>query len=364
MHTIRATNNSKMNNLNTNMIFESALNARNYTTRNDLNIMENFYEWHNVGMRNKSSSGNGFKKSPSSTNTATVNQQQLQKSKTIECNSQLSKSRNSVNLRVKNSVVSPVQPSKSQLFTKNPNLYNINNNNNKMKRIVRTSTTSTATNSAQNNIATSSSSSLTPKGVIITKRTVTTGVGRAKSTEPPVTGPITSRKISSQSVATSKSAVALDLQAPAVRHPATQQINRMSSKFFGPKLEQKEVSNVKLIENNNYNYGVPSQQQQQQQQKKSKFSLNKKPNYGANKTLNEGSNGQVANSTVITTDIFVYARKRPMLTCEANFTDVVILDKNSECLEDDNEAHTNSICINEFKNAVDGTPILRKVYFF
>ena len=77
-------------------------------------------------------------------------------------------------------------------------------------------------------------------------------------------------------------------------------------------------------------------------------------------------NQQTSKSKLVTNDIYVYARKRPMLQSESNFSDVVVIGNESN--SSINNDHTNEIsqyiCINELKSSVDGTPVLRKVNIF
>lgn len=79
-----------------------------------------------------------------------------------------------------------------------------------------------------------------------------------------------------------------------------------------------------------------------------------------NKCHTEGN--QQSGSSFVTADIYVYARKRPQLACEAQFNDAVHVEQ-IEHLNDQNRHlfSSSNICINEVKTAVDGTPILRKV---
>jgi arabinogalactan endo-1,4-beta-galactosidase len=76
----------------------------------------------------------------------------------------------------------------------------------------------------------------------------------------------------------------------------------------------------------------------------------------------KSANNQMKKS-ILTTDIYVYARKRPKLESEEKFDDMIQVgnENNSNASSLNNRFATLSICINEIKNAVDGTPILRKV---
>lgn len=142
------------------------------------------------------------------------------------------------------------------------------------------------------------------------------------------------------------------------------QLTKSNSGFFGPKLvqnqgstEQQEVANVKFVETNAYNYGVPQQVQ-----------INKKNKSLTRKTVMTKSNvlGSIEQhpqaSSIVTADIYVYARKRPKLPSEIQFNDAVLVE-NSECITEQNKysIQSKSICVNELKSAVDGTPVLRKV---
>lgn len=190
-----------------------------------------------------------------------------------------------------------------------------------------------------------------------------------------------------------------------------------SSKFFGPKLSNSNDANrlVRKVDMNTYDYGVPQQAastgrssgstaavnsgrllDKKQQKYLEKFGrnlyhsksigdVNNHSNY--NTALNKPSQSQR-----VTSDIFVFARKRPKLECESNFDDMISVveqqqstsrNRNEEDLSDQGgheyanvinhddfqrraaaqpTTTTGSICVNECKSTVDGTAILRKVF--
>ena len=106
------------------------------------------------------------------------------------------------------------------------------------------------------------------------------------------------------------------------------------------------------MENFDYNYGVPVQQQQQHNQ--GVHTRNRHKVVNAKKTKPAQTNVEAAPK--LTADIYVFARKRPKLACEAKFNDVVVVENGNE-----RQPQNEFICVNEMKLAVDGTPILRKV---
>lgn len=63
----------------------------------------------------------------------------------------------------------------------------------------------------------------------------------------------------------------------------------------------------------------------------------------------------------VTSEIYVFARKRPKLECESNYDDVISIDQGSE-FKNSSQGAPRSICVNECKTTVDGTAILRKVF--
>lgn len=132
-----------------------------------------------------------------------------------------------------------------------------------------------------------------------------------------------------------------------VTHPIQTSSSKSVSNFFGPKINSlgKEISNVELINDKGYNYGVP------QIYNKNKGFIKK--NTSVSTRLSENPAQQIS-STLVTNEIFVFARKRPKLATEAEYQDSVLVE---------NGENQGNICINEVKQAVDGSPILRKVVF-
>jgi hypothetical protein len=250
-----------------------------------------------------------------------------------------------------------------QMFTKNPNI-----NQSRAKRIVMppNSARPTMTSSAKAN----KNGPYTPRSAASSTNNYTiyksnnNKQSRAKSTEPlSLNHSNKSTAISAKSITNLDQLVTPDskISATAVQHPIKYSKlistnNTNTNKFFGPKLQQfidnqKNISNVKLIETNNYNYGVPLQQQ---------IKYGKKMNYLYNKKCYFNlANQQTSKSKLVTNDIYVYARKRPILQSESNFSDVVVI--GNESGNNENNEITKNICVNELKSSVDGTPILRKV---
>ena len=168
-----------------------------------------------------------------------------------------------------------------------------------------------------------------------------------------------------------------------VCHPKTHQIRKKNSTtYFGPRLainqmqsnqnNNNDVAQVHVVANKNYNYGVPNQPQNNKRSKSFIRKVYTTTGRSKSNIENHHNQGQIPCSTAVKTDIFVYARKRPKLPCEAKYSDVICID-NSEN-GDENEYlnqytpptcnssnQTNTICVDEIKNAVDGTPVLRKV---
>lgn len=180
------------------------------------------------------------------------------------------------------------------------------------------------------------------------------------------------------------------------------------SRFFGPKLTQTSTTTgsdshrlVKKIDNNAYDYGVPQtchttttsviygtrtgpgstnrrilDKKQQKYLEKFGRNLYQSKSIGDVNNLNNGG-GRVTQQQQqrVTSDIFVFARKRPKLDCESNFDDVIsVIDRNSGEYHHHHHQQqktatslmmmtprTGSICVNECKSTVDGTAILRKV---
>ena len=156
--------------------------------------------------------------------------------------------------------------------------------------------------------------------------------------------------------------------APAVNHPNLYKpTNLQENNCFGPKLSEatqaeygsKNATNVQLVETNSYNYGVPLLQQQHKKQQQAAAALKKKRIVATAQRSNQASSGgEPCLPSIVTADIYVYARKRPKLSCEAKFNDVVVV---NSCGESMGNKTAPSICINEMKSALDGSPILRKV---
>lgn len=192
---------------------------------------------------------------------------------------------------------------------------------------------------------------------------------RAKSSEPTLHSTTRQRALNLNAPITSKSSTE---NKSSVCHPTLTKVGKnYNSNFFGPKLplknntdnnnnnnnfEQKEANNVKIIETQTYNYGVPQKQQ---------IHLNthshKRPNYGSSnssrktKSNSYKDNHNHTNRNKVTADIFVYARKRPLLESESHFNDAIVIENGFE--------ETKNICVNEMKSLVDGTPLLRKNEF-
>jgi hypothetical protein len=181
-----------------------------------------------------------------------------------------------------------------------------------------------------------------------------------------------------------------------VCHPKTIQMRKVAQTngagFFGPRLtpttllnnQPRDTAQVHVIENSNYNYGVPVQPQSNTSNRpKSFIRTNYKSNSasGRNSNINHHANSantNKTNNTAVKADIFVYARKRPKLPSEAKYNDVICIENSSEEYFNEDEAseyissyrdptrvnanqRMNSICVDELKSSVDGTPVLRKV---
>ncbi len=105
---------------------------------------------------------------------------------------------------------------------------------------------------------------------------------------------------------------------------------------FGP---QKPTTNAAATTSTtvafNYNYGVPKTAARQQVPRRAKT-----------------GRGSVTPVRHAAAEIYVFARKRPRLACEASYEDVVQVGL---------EQQQAVICISETKAALDGTPILKKV---
>ncbi|RNA15525.1 Kinesin KIF24 [Brachionus plicatilis] len=167
-------------------------------------------------------------------------------------------------------------------------------------------------------------------------------VSRAKSIE--TNG--TARK--SANPVSPKSLVAVASDTNSVTHPAQHASSKSSSNFFGPKINSvgREFGNVELVNSKGYSYGVP-----QNLASKNKGFIRKTP--AVSTRLGEVASAQT-NSTLVTNEIFVFARKRPQLPSEAEYKDSVLVES-GECAA--------NICVDEVRQAVDGTPVLRKNEF-
>ena len=109
-----------------------------------------------------------------------------------------------------------------------------------------------------------------------------------------------------------------------------------------------EIKNIQLVKTNNFNYGVPQVQP---------TIVNKKPKKSkSNHLFNQEP---LQSNNIVTNNIYVYARKRPMLPSENKFQDVILVNENNG----KSKSKFSCICVNESKLAVDGTPILRKSEF-
>jgi hypothetical protein len=162
---------------------------------------------------------------------------------------------------------------------------------------------------------------------------------------------------------------------PSVCHPKTNRpiVRKTSSPglLFGPKLSQNQTESdkVQCVEARNYNYGVPLLEQQSNHinMRKSKSFIRKiyhQVNFSGNNS-NKLANSNTSSSSVAKAGIFVFARKRPKLPCEAKFNDVVDVNlyENSDTKINSRSNSSTYICVNEIKSAVDGTSFLRKVKF-
>lgn len=183
-----------------------------------------------------------------------------------------------------------------------------------------------------------------------------------------------------------------------MNHPKPAETSRSAytSKFFGPKLQssgggggdnqQQPRQVVRKIDNQVYDYGVPQSQAHPSSSQTTKLLDKKQQKYLEKIGRNMyGESTQKSSSSKVTADIYVFARKRPKLECEANFNDVISVDRvvrdhdhhyrgqfdsssssSTSSLSDDtsltqSQRRLGSICVHECKSSVDGTPILRKV---
>ena len=227
------------------------------------------------------------------------------------------------------------------LFSKNPNLAQA-----KPKQQQRTVRISTSSNVNSKPATTSTSRQVNNSNNINKSKPIVQS--RAKSTDQ------VGNKQSSN--LTSKSITVIDPNS--VCHPASiKKVNKASENFFGPKLNsQYEIQNVEFVDRQNYNYGVPVAQSDAHKNKGYIHSNHKKLRSQSHHQFNSDAQPK---SNITTADIFVYARKRPKLACEAQFNDAIVIENS----ESGNNYETNSVCVNEVKSLVDGTPILRKVSF-
>jgi hypothetical protein len=269
--------------------------------------------------------------------------------------------------------------SKMQLFKKNPNASNA-----KVKRFLSKPVATTVVTTARGESTTGrqSLSTAVKTGKVATYQ-------RAKSSDP-----FLNKRMSNLSLPSSKSKdngqTTNSVAHPRLHQPQQQTANKSSGHFFGPKLQQQqqqqlenEISNVRLVETTAYNYGVPHQSalDHQHPTTTSAAGRTRSADKMSSRSQSNINNEQqrLVNSHKVTSEIYVFARKRPKLDCEASFSDVITIDNNSESntnvpLSDseskscsyknennNNNNNTKSICVNEIKSTVDGTPILRKV---
>ena len=169
-------------------------------------------------------------------------------------------------------------------------------------------------------------------------------IKRSKSVEPKNTDDEDGEKVIEQKVA------------PSVCHPApltyiSQKYKKSKGSYFGPQLKSNQIEHVEM---KNYNYGVPNKQQQPQIEISSK-------KIGAHRSVSSSASNKQRKPMIVSessnlngekafemADIYVFARKRPMLACESKLNDAVIVEDQT-------------IVINQAKCAVDGTEILRQV---
>ena len=141
---------------------------------------------------------------------------------------------------------------------------------------------------------------------------------------------------------------------PAVNHPNPTNIKPIANhkaNFFGPQYtgNPNHLSNVYTVETQAYNYGVFKQPTNKQVVKKRGYQ-----SVASARQRTSSVPATASNNKIVAADIYVFARKRPKLSCESNFNDVVVVeprDKQGQAM----------ICVNEMKAALDGTPILKKV---
>jgi hypothetical protein len=221
---------------------------------------------------------------------------------------------------------------------------------------------------------------------VSTRNKYETYQSRAKSTEPTVrrtTSTISRANSSKSQVHTNRHQAPISSVCHPVQHSKTSGQQKPNA-FFGPNFKSSsiekhhhqqqqqqqpksngnqinEIRNVKLIRTNSYNYGVPQSQETNTFKRQKSFNGGFiKPTF-SNQYMQSNTN-EPKSTQIQTSDIYVFARKRPKLETESQFDDVVYIEKSLNLKEKKSPA-TTSICINEVKNAVDGTPILRKVSF-
>lgn len=134
---------------------------------------------------------------------------------------------------------------------------------------------------------------------------------------------------------------------PAVNHPATgpKSLRQSSSgsHLFGP--QYSNSGHTQTVEANNYNYGVFKEAKSTRaggQYRFGKRASQTKPAIVQESTSNK----------IVAAEIYVFARKRPKLACESQFSDVLSVDMAS-----------GAICVQESRLALDGSPMLRRNAF-
>lgn len=158
------------------------------------------------------------------------------------------------------------------------------------------------------------------------------------------------RPISSSNLNRVKAYEPRSLDIPAVNHPKERNIiDKKSNNSNHKPIKSTGFISVKSVESRHYDYGVPKVAS------KNTNALRKKQQQQFSKQRAKSvTNASVSKSIKTTSDIYVYARKRPKLACEANFRDIIDV-KPSDI------RNPATICVNEMKSALDGTPVLKKV---
>ena len=189
-----------------------------------------------------------------------------------------------------------------------------------MKRIVRTDPVKLTTNSH----TTSTTNSKTTNKPPLHQHTQNQQQQRAKSSEPIVF--YAGKQNSASKLSSDKNSVC---------HPAAVKIDKTSN-FFGPKLQtvntneqqsqqpKDNIAHVKVVETQTYNYGVPVKNQQQQPQ--SGFIHKRHYSSTLHNKKTKSSAPNVNSDNKVTADIFVYARKRPILETETQFSDAITIE--------------------------------------